>query len=124
MDWDGYAQWKWFDDEVDTWNQPSGRSPAWAGVEEFYNYAENNSGFGLAAEVHSNLYAGEPGDVLQYGATGEWRHSVIITDVIYGEDGVVQDYLINSNTTDRISYPASAYAYYDFRLIHVLGWND
>ena len=124
MDWDGYAQWKWFDDEVDTWNQPNGRSPAWAGVDEFYNYAENNSGFGLVAEVHPNLYTGEPGDVLQYGATGEWRHSVIITDVIYGEDGRVQDYLINSNTTDRISYPASAYAYYDFRLIHVLGWND
>ena len=124
MDWDGYAQWKWFSDEVDTWNQASGRSPAWAGVVEFYDYAENNSGFGMVADVHPNLYAGEPGDVLQYGAAGEWRHSVIITDVVRDEDGRVQDYLINSNTTDRISYPASAYAYYDFRLIHVLGWND
>lgn len=34
------------------------------------------------------------------------------------------DYLINSNTTDRINYPASAYGYSDLRFIKIQGWNE
>lgn len=124
MDTEGEDQWKWYGDSVNTRQTASGRSGSWAGVEEFYDYAESNTGYGLAADTTANLYAGQAGDILQYGVDGEWNHSVIITDVVTGADGSVKDYLINSNTTDRINYPASAYAYSDLRLIRVLGWND
>jgi len=49
---------------------------------------------------------------------------VIITKVVRDDQGNVLDYLVNSNTTDRINYPASAYGYSDLRLIKILGWNE
>lgn len=126
MDYSGdiNTQWKWFGEEVDLDESESGRSPAWAGVEEFYTYASENDGYGLAATVDDNVYSGTVGDILQYGQEDEWLHSVIITDVITDSDGNMVDYLINSNTTDRINYPASAYGYSELRLIKILGWNN
>lgn len=124
MDTEGEEQWKWYGDSVNTRQTANGRSGSWAGVEEFYDYAEGNTGYGLAADTTANLYTGQAGDILQYGVNGVWNHSVIITDVVKGADGSVKDYLINSNTIDRINYPASAYAYSDLRLIRILGWND
>lgn len=118
------TQWKWYGEEVDLDESDSGRSPAWAGVEEFYTYASENYGYGLEAIVDDNVFSGSVGDILQYGQDGEWVHSVIITDVVTDSDGNMVDYLINSNTTDRINYPASAYGYSDLRLIKILGWND
>ncbi|WP_373483460.1 amidase domain-containing protein [Acetobacterium sp.] len=124
-DGDNNTQWKWYGEEVeDADGSDWGRSPAWTGVEEFYTYASENDGYGLAAMVADNVYSGSVGDVLQYGHNGDWLHSVIITDVIKDGNGNMADYLINSNTTDRINYPASAYGYSELRLIKVLGWND
>ncbi|WP_303867157.1 amidase domain-containing protein [Acetobacterium wieringae] len=123
-DGDNNTQWKWYGEEVDLDEVEWGRSPAWTGVEEFYTYASENDGYGLVACVDENVYSGSVGDVLQYGQDGDWLHSVIITDVITDSDGKLADYLINSNTTDRINYPASAYGYSDLRLIKILGWND
>lgn len=124
-DGDNDTQWKWYGEEVDDeYGSDWGRSPAWTGVEEFYTYASENDGYGLVAIVNDNVYSGSIGDVLQYGHNEEWLHSVIITDVIEDSDGSMADYLINSNTTDRINYPASAYGYSELRLIKVLGWND
>jgi len=127
MDSDGYinAQWKWYGEEMDDGDGSEwGRSPAWTGVAEFYSYASENEGYGLVALVDENVFSGSRGDVLQYGHNGDWLHSVIITEVINDSDGNMTDYLINSNTTDRINYPASAYGYSELRLIKVLGWND
>ena len=126
MDDDGDVdtQWKWYGEDVDLDETKSGRSPAWTGVEEFYTYADENTGYGLAAIVDDNVFSGSAGDILQYGEDGEWLHSVIITDVIEDKNGNMVDYLINSNTTDRINYPASAYGYSDLRVIKIMGWND
>lgn len=126
MDSDGYSneQWKWYGEEIDDDQSDTGRSPSWTGVNEFYNYANENEGYGLEALVDENVYSGSIGDVLQYGHDDEWLHSVIITDVVKDSDGDILDYLINSNTTDRINYPASAYGYSELRLIKILGWND
>ncbi|MGV8905565.1 MAG: amidase domain-containing protein [Acetobacterium sp.] len=121
---DAVTQWKWYGETVNPYQGSSGRSPSWAGVQEFYNYASENSGYGLAAVVGDNIYSGSPGDILQYAISGEWVHSVIITDVVKDREGQVLDYLINSNTTDRINYPASAYGYTDLRLIKIRGWNE
>lgn len=124
MDSDGDNKWKWYGEEVNLDEVDWGRNPAWTGVEEFYTYASENDGYGLVALVDENVYSGSIGDVLQYGQNGDWLHSVIITDVITDSDGKMADYLINSNTTDRINYPASAYGYSELRLIKILGWND
>ncbi|MGV8906618.1 MAG: amidase domain-containing protein [Acetobacterium sp.] len=117
------TQWKWYGETVDLDETNRGRSPAWAGVAEFYTYASENTGYGLEAMVGDNVFSGSAGDILQYGNNGEWVHSVIITEVVKDDQGNVLDYLINSNTTDRINYPASAYGYSDLRLIKILGWN-
>lgn len=121
---DEFTQWKWYSDEINLDETESGRSPAWAGVDEFYLYARQNSGYGLSAVVDDNVYSGSVGDILQFGYDNQWLHSVIITQVVKDQDGKVVDYLIHSNTTDRISYPASAYGYPQQRLIKILGWND
>lgn len=118
------TQWKWYGEDVNLDETKQGRSPAWTGVEEFYTYASENTGYGLAAVVDDNVYSGSIGDVLQYGQNGEWLHSVIITDVVKDQNGKIEDYLINSNTTDRMNYPASAYGYSELRLIKIVGWNQ
>jgi len=48
---------------------------------------------------------------------------VIIRDVVTDEAGNPIDYLINSNTNDMSSYPASLYGYPVFSLTRVIGWN-
>ena len=76
------------------------------------------------APSDAELQAAQPGDVLQYGADGEWKHSVLVTEVVNDANGQPVEFLIASNTTDRIDWPMSAYAYADVRLIHVLGYNN
>lgn len=126
MDIYGYdnQQWKWYSDVPNTYSEARGRSSSWSGVDEFYTYVNENSGYGLVAQADVNPYLAEPGDVLQYGADGEWKHSVLVTETIQDENGQPVDFLIASNTTDRIDWPMSAYAYADVRLIHILGYNN
>ncbi|QRN84648.1 amidase domain-containing protein [Clostridia bacterium] len=116
-------QWKWYGDCLDEKERHSGRSSSWSGVDEFYEYAMNNEGPGLVAIVGDNIYSGQIGDVIQYGTDGKWTHSVIIVDVIRDENDMLVDYLVNSNTTDRIDCPMSAYSYADIRLIKIVGYN-
>ena len=124
MDWSGDQQWKWFDDEGDLSESPTGRSGSWSGTEYFYEYCNKNTGKGLVAETDGNIFSAQPGDVIQYVVDGWAHHSVIVTKVIYDDDGNVVDLLINSNTTDRVDYPMSAYGYTNIRLIRIIGYND
>lgn len=117
-------QWKWYGEEINNSGGRWGRSQSWAACEFFYKYCTENSGFGLVTDLTGNLYSGKPGDIIQYVSDGVGVHSVIITKVIYDEDGNVLDYLINSNTTDKIDCPMSLYGYTDFRLIKIIGHND
>lgn len=126
MDNQGYIQnqWKFFDDRINGRQTAWGRSPSWAGVNEFYGYVTNNYGSGMVAVISDDFFAGEIGDVIIYGTEDRWKHAVIITDVIYDVDGNIIDYLINSNTTDRIHFPVSAYGYHNTALIKIIGWNE
>ena len=124
MDWSGDQQWKWFDDEGDLSESPTGRSGSWSGTEYFYEYCNKNTGKGIVAETDGNIFSAQPGDVIQYVVDGWAHHSVIVTKVIYDDSGNVVDLLINSNTTDRVNYPMSAYGYTDIRLIRIIGYND
>lgn len=124
MDWSGSEQWKWFDDESDLSELPTGRSGSWSGTEYFYEYCNKNTGKGIVAETDGNIFSAQPGDIIQYVVDGWAHHSVIVSKVIYDDDGNVIDLLINSNTTDRVDYPMSAYGYTDIRLIKIIGYND
>ena len=117
-------QWKWYGETVDARQIMAGRSPSWAGVEEFYQYVTYNIGTGITVDLDAGYFEGQPGDLLQFGAQGDWKHTVVIKEVVTDENGEPIDYLINSNTADRRNYPAMAYVYTDHRLIRVLGWDE
>ncbi|MBR6514133.1 MAG: amidase domain-containing protein [Clostridia bacterium] len=116
-------QWKWYGEDINNGGGMTGRSSSWAACEYFYEYCRDNAGYGLVCDISENLYSGRPGDIVQYISDGISVHSVIITKVIYDEKGNVVDYLVNSNTTDKIDSPMSLYGYTNFRLIKILGYN-
>lgn len=124
MDYSGDCQWKYFSDEVNEENAATGRTPSWTSVDGFYDYCENNEGGGLVALTDCQLYSAEVGDIIQISCYGEWDHSVIITKVIYDESGNPVDFLVNSNTSDKGSYPLSAYEAKQLRLIKIFGWDN
>ncbi len=124
MDWQGTYddQWKWFDDELNYKETKKGRVPSWSETYSFYMYCLNNSD-PIVTLPDANLFTGEPGDVIQYSVNGYTYHSVIITDVIRDSAGNVIDYLVNSNTADKVDFPMSAYGYSEIRLIKIIGYN-
>ncbi|MCD8381172.1 MAG: amidase domain-containing protein [Lachnospiraceae bacterium] len=124
MDIVGDEIWKWYDARISNTNSVYGRSSSWTGVDEFVLYAQSNTGYGLVAEVDAPYFTGEAGDVLQFGTEGDWRHAVIITDVVCDENGTVIDYLVNSNTSNLENYPASLYGYPEVILTKIIGWNE
>lgn len=124
MDPYGAYVWKWYGDTPNNSAGTFGRSASWSGVEEFRDYAENNDGFGLVAQVEAPLDSGEIGDILELGTQNDWKHTVLIVDVITDEKGNTVDYLINSNTANLRNFPAGAYGYTLQSLVKVAGWND
>lgn len=126
MDYEGEStvQWKWYSDDINLSESDWGRVPSWTGVNAFYDYCGLNEGSGLSGWVNENVFSAQPGDIIQFGAADEWRHSVIVTDRIYDEAGEVVDFLIASNTTDRVNYPLSAYGYTGVRLLRIYGYNE
>lgn len=124
MDIKGSAQWKWFGETPNSKNTSWGRSASWAGVNEFYQYAEENQGFGLVSDLTGSYFDGKPGDLIQFGALGDWKHTAVIAQTVRDENGNFVDYLIHSNTADRLFYPASAYPYTNHRLIRIMGWSE
>ncbi len=125
MDYSGYGetQWKFYSRTLNTKQTPSGRSYSWTGVDPFYTYAVHNRSGGLVCQADLRLEYARKGDVIQVGAYNDWRHSLVVTDVMYSRDGSLMDIIVASNTADRWNYPLSAYIYTYPRLIHILGQN-
>ncbi len=123
MDHRGYgeSQWKFYSQTLNNKQTASGRSYSWTGVDPFYTYATINRSNGLICQADLALNYAEKGDVIQVGAYYEWRHSLVVTDVMFNADGSLQDIIVASNTADRWNYPLSAYIYTYPRLIHILG---
>ena len=126
MDTTGGAVWKWYGRTPNNSASASGRSASWTGVQGFLSYVRNNEGgAGMAATADAPFYEGQVGDVIHMAYDDEdWRHAVIITDVMTDEEGNVVDYLICSNTADQRNFPVSAYVYTRQILIQIHGWND
>lgn len=123
MDTQGPAVWKWYGGTPDNLPRMTGRSASWSSVRDFLDYAQENSGCGLAASVDVPYYSGSPGDVIHLGTGDRWRHTVLISQVLAGEDGEPVDYLICSNTADLLDFPVGAYCYTRQMLIRIDGWN-
>jgi len=125
MDYSGYgeSQWKFYSQTLNNRQTPSGRSYSWTGVDPFYTYASINRSGGLICQADLRLEYARKGDVVQVGAYHDWRHSLVVTDVMYNRDGSLMDIIVASNTADRWNYPLSAYIYTYPRLIHILGQN-
>lgn len=124
MDTTGAAVWKWFDGTVANDTTAAGRSSSWSGVDEFLAYAEGNTGYGLAAQTGAPYLTGQPGELIQMGENGSWRHVVIISQTVTDESGQTIDYLVHSNTSNLENWPASLYGYPQRLLTRIAGWND
>ncbi len=117
-------QWKWYGENSNSGEEEHGRSGSWTGTEYFYEYCNINTGYGLVADTSLNIYSAQPGDIIQYVIDGWAHHSVVVTKVIKDENGNVTEILANSNTTERIDFPVTAYGYTNLRLIHIVGYNN
>lgn len=110
----------------DTWYWYSGdnRAPAWTGVSYFREYIQNNTGYGLSAQVGAPYQSGEIGDVILMSSNGRFHHAVLISQVVKNEEGEAVDYLICSNTGNYRDFPVSAYMYQEQELVKIAGWNE
>ena len=124
MDIYGDAVWKWYSDEVSNSPGAQGRSSSWTGVNQFVEYAEANTGYGLVAETEAPYFSGEPGDLLHMGIDGDWGHTVVIASAVTNGQGEVVDYLVDSNTGNLRNYPANLYGYPEIILTRIGGWNE
>lgn len=125
MDYTGVhdVQWKFYDENLNNKSTARGRSYSWTGVDMFYTYAVNNYSDGLVTLTDIDYSYAQKGDIIHVGAYYEWRHALLVTDVLKNADGTLQDIIVASNTADRWNYPLSAYIYTGARLIHILGQN-
>ncbi len=125
MDYTGVhdVQWKFYDENLNNKATARGRSYSWTGVDMFYNYALHNYSDGLVTLTDIDYSYAQKGDIIHVGAYYEWRHALLVTDVLKNADGTLQDIIVASNTADRWNYPLSAYIYTGARLIHILGQN-
>lgn len=124
MDIYGDAVWKWYSDEVSNSPGAQGRSSSWIGVNQFVEYAEANTGYGLVAETEAPYFSGEPGDLLHMGIDGDWGHTVVIASAVTNGQGEVVDYLVDSNTGNLRNYPANLYGYPEIILTRIGGWTE
>ena len=98
------------------------RAPAWSGVEFLYDFltgaegfAAANGGVGPYASVVP-LEAAEIGDVLQYAnRSGDWYHTVLVTDIRDGE------IFVSAQSNDALNRPISSYGFAQARCLHVEG---
>ena len=115
------CQWKFYGKDLNLKQVASGRSYSFIGVDEFYSYAVYNRSSGLVTQPDIDLKYAQKGDVIQVGAYGKWRHSLVVSDVLTDENGTQTEIILASNTADRWNYPLSAYIYTYPRLIHIDG---
>ena len=115
------TQWKFYGKDLNYSQSATGRSYSWIGVDEFYSYSNYNQNSGLITQPDIDLKYAQKGDIIQVGAYGRWRHSLVVADVLTDENGNQSEIILASNTADRWNYPLSAYIYTYPRLIHIDG---
>ena len=100
---------------------PTSRAPAWAGVDEFFNFITGNAEFvaangGIGPRGYDVRNGADIalGDVIQLANNrGEFYHSLIISG--FTDD----DILICAHSNDALDRPISTYDYTTLRVIHI-----
>ena len=96
------------------YNSLHDRSAAWTSVEYFYKFIVNNKGVGPFG-IPVSLSQAHAGDVIQLGANGRFRHSLL---VISFRSGVPY---IAAHTFNAYDRPLNTYIYDDIRCIRIAG---
>ncbi len=97
------------------YNSLSDRTPSWTGVEFLFNFLINNKGIGPFGKLVSQNQV-SVGDVIELGrATGDFYHTLIISDII---DGKI---LVCSHTHDALNKPLNTFIFERVRYIKILG---
>ena len=102
------------------------RTPAWTGVEFFYNFlignaVEKNESVGIGNgmgpfALETDILGLQVGDFVQFGrATGDFYH----TPVVVGFDG--DEPLLAAHTYDAFNRKLSSYSFNRLRCLHILG---
>lgn len=92
----------------------SRRSPAWTGVEFFYEFLTRNKGGGPYGE-EGQLSQAQPGDVIQLSFDGQtFAHTLLVV-------AITEDILLAAHTYDSDNRPLASYSYAAARLIRILG---
>ena len=100
---------------------PTNRAPAWAGVDEFFDFITGapefvsaNGGTGPRGVDVTNAAQIEVGDVIQLqNNRGEFYHSLLISEI------TDSDILICAHSDDALDRPISTYNFAALRVIHI-----
>ncbi len=90
------------------------RTASWSGVEFFYEFLTENAGQGPFARTVGREEA-EIGDIIQFGNSEGFYHTVIITR-INGDE-----ILIAAHSNDALDRNLNTYEYDDIRFLHIEG---
>ena len=96
------------------------RSPAWTGVDEFFDYATKNNALRGVKAYNTKIIQMEIGDIVQFMQIGEdtYHHSLIITDIL-GEPNI-ENILVTCHTVDAKNKPLSDYQIKAVRFLKIL----
>ena len=124
MDTKGDLIWKWFDDKIEYYYEDSGRSMSWIEGENFFYYVTSNQRIGLYAVTDIGGGQLEKGDAVQLMLRDRSFSNVIITEVLYDEEGNKADFLVCGHDDELLNFPLSLLNYDSIRLIRILGFNE
>ena len=102
------------------YNSPNSRSPAWTGVEEFFNFAVNNkSDIGVKVKL-CDIYEVKVGDIVQFQTLNKnrYHHTALIIET--GELNSLENIKIACHSSDAIYKPLSEYNIEKIRFLKVL----
>ena len=104
------------------YNNLNNRSPSWAGVDEFYNFATTNTNtLGVKAKICdiNNLQVGDVVQMMQNSEL-EYHHTMIITKILKSENRTVDDILITAHTNNVKDKNLSSYNFKEIRFLKIL----
>ena len=105
---------RWF------WNSETNRTPTWTGVNEFWDYAINDTGYGLSASsvARTGIYTG---DIVQLVSGSSGYHSLFVNNA-YTYNGY-RFIFICCHDDDHRDYNLDNYTA-SKRYLHINGWYN
>ena len=93
------------------YNSLSSRSPAWTGVDEFWNFGVSNKSVGLKL-VECDINGLEIADIVQLGNDNDYYHTLIVTKI---EQGVDKRIFVSAHDYAAYNVPLQSYSFNQIR---------